>query len=299
MRYVIQPCDAGKSVRAVLAQLGVSAALCARLKRHEQGILLNGVRVTVRAAVAAGDVLELAIEDETAPAHILPVEMPLDIVLETPDLVVANKPPEMPTHPSHGHYDDTLANALAYRYAAQGVPFRPRFINRLDRNTSGLVLVARHALAASALSRSMAAGEIEKTYLALVCGHIDAPRVIESGIRRRAESIIFREVCAVGEGDFARTELEPLAHLDGLTLLRLTPRTGRTHQLRVHLASIGHPILGDDLYGTPSPRIARHALHAATLTFPSPVDGKPITVRVPLPPDMRKEIPELEFCEHP
>lgn len=294
MRYVIRQDDTGKSVRAILAQLGVSAALGARLKRHERGILLNGTRVTVRACVSTGDVLELAIEDDAAPAHILPVELPLDIVLETSDLVVVNKPPEMPTHPSHGHYGDTLANALAYRYAAAGVSFRPRFINRLDRNTSGLVLVARHALAAATLSRAMAAGAIHKTYLALVEGVITAPRVIESGIRRRAESIIFREVCAPDEGDFARTELEPLARLGNLTLLRLTPRTGRTHQLRVHLASIGHPILGDDLYGNPSPRIARHALHAATLTFPDPKDGTPVTVRAPLPPDMRKEIPDFE-----
>ena len=294
MRYVVKPEDAGKSVRAVLSALGVSAALCARLKRREDGVVLCGKRVTVRATVAAGDVLELGIEDEASPLHIVPTDLPVEIVLETPDFVVVNKPPEMPTHPSHGHYTDTLANALAFRYAAAGVPFRPRFINRLDRNTSGLVLVARHALAASLLSRSMAAGEIEKSYLALVCGRIDAPRVIESGIRRRTESIIVREVCPVGEGDFAHTALTPLAHKDDLTLVQLCPRTGRTHQLRVHLASVGHPILGDDLYGSASPRIARHALHAATLTFPDPASGAPVTVHAPLPHDMKKEIPEFE-----
>ena len=297
MRYVIDACDAGKPVGAILRALGISAALCARLKRMENGIVLSGSRVTVRASVSAGDVLELAIEDTCASAHILPLDLPIEILLETDDFIAVNKPPQMPTHPSHGHYDDTLANALAHHYMASGVPFRPRFVNRLDRNTSGVVLVARHALAAARLSRSMAAGEMQKTYFALVCGRVDAVRVIESGIRRRAESIIFRETCPVGEGDFARTELAPVVQIGEDTLVRLTPRTGRTHQLRVHMAAIGHPIVGDDLYGSPDARIARHALHAATLTFPSPRDAAPITVRAPLPPDLRsllgKEITEL------
>ena len=206
---------------------------------------------------------------------------------------MAAKAADMPTHPSHGHFEDTLANALAYRYAKDGVPFRPRFVNRLDRNTTGLVLVAKHALAAAQLGASMARGEIRKSYLALVGGRIDAPRVIESGIRRREESIIFREVCPIGEGDLAKTEVQPLWWSEELSLVRLIPHTGRTHQLRVHLSSIGHPLLGDELYGGDLARMRRHALHAATLCFPQPRTGEIVTVRAPLPDDMAELISSL------
>ncbi len=292
MRFVIGPADAGKLVRTFLAELGVSAALGAELKRREDGILRNGERVTVRAVLSLGDVLTLAIEEREPPAHIPPREMPISVLLETDDLLVVNKAANVPTHPSHGHFEDTLANGLVYHYAAQGIPFRPRFVNRLDRNTTGAVLVAKHALSAGLLSRHMARGQIQKTYLALARGEITAPRVIESGIRRKEESIIFREACPVGEGDLAKTEMAPLACGNGCTLVRLIPHTGRTHQLRVHMALIGHPLLGDELYGT-GVGMARHALHAATLTLPELHAEGTVTVRAPLPADMAAVIRKM------
>lgn len=255
-------------------------------------MLLNGARVTVRAVLHAGDVLELAVEGQ-GNSHILPRKLPIEVLLETADLLVVNKPAGMPTHPSHGHFEDTLANGLAYHYTANGVSFRPRFINRLDRNTTGAVLVARHALSGSKLCADMAGGKIQKTYLALVDGQITQKRVIESGIRRRAESIIFREACPMDEGDYAKTIVEPIASNAQFSLVRLIPCTGRTHQLRVHLAFVGHPLLGDDLYGGSDVRIARHALHAAVLTFPAPQTREKVTVRAPLPADMRDLILEL------
>lgn len=281
--------DNGKLLRTFLREHGVSAALLARLKREENGILLDGKRVTVRACLAKGSILELAVEDKDAPVHVVPRELPLDVLLCTEDLAVLNKPANMPTHPSHGHFEDTLANALVFAFSAPNMPFRPRFINRLDRNTTGAVLVAMHALSAAALSRAMAAGEIQKTYLALVHGCIREEMTIKTGIRRREESIIFREVCPVEEGDYAETQVVPLATDGERTLVRLVPCTGRTHQLRVHLASVGHPLLGDDLYGRED-GFPRHALHAATLTFPSPTGEGAITVRAPLPRDMREVI---------
>ena len=290
MQFVMTAADEGKLLRAFLREQGVSAALCARLKRRENGMCINGAHVTVRAVLHAGDVLELAIEEREPPLHVLPRELPLCVVLENEDLLVAAKAVDMPTHPSHGHFEDTLANALAYRYAKDGTPFRPRFVNRLDRNTTGLVLVAKHALAAAQLGAAMARGEIRKSYLALVGGRIDTPRMIESGIRRREESIIFREVCPIGEGDLAKTEVQPLYWSEAFSLVRLIPHTGRTHQLRVHLSSIGHPLLGDELYGGDLDCIARHALHAATLSFPLPRTGERITARAPLPCDMAEVI---------
>ena len=287
MRFVIEEKDSGKLLRAFLREQGVSTALCARLKRQTDGMVLNGTRVTVRAVLCAGDVLELGIEEKEAAPHILPRDIPVCVVAQSDAFLVVNKSADMPTHPSHGHFEDTLANGLAYRYAQNGVAFRPRFVNRLDRNTTGLVLVARHALAAATLGDGMAKGRIKKTYLALVHGRVDAPAIIESGIRRREESIIFREVCPIGEGDLAKTEVVPLAWSDGYSLLRLIPHTGRTHQLRVHLASVGHPLLGDDLYGGRTDLIGRHALHAAVLTFPVPGTDEMMTVRAPLPDDMK------------
>ncbi len=292
MRLEIRGADQGKTVRAFLREQGVSAALLARLKRREKGILLNGVRVTVRATLRAGDLLEIAVEDAEKNEGLLPLAAPLEVLFENEDLVAVNKPPFMPTHPSHGHYEDTLANVLYYHYGGQDPSFRPRFINRLDRNTSGVVLVAKHAMAAAALSRSMAERRIKKAYLALASGAVTAPAEIRTGIRRRSESIIFRETCAIGEGDLAVTEMTPLFADPSGSLVALFPLTGRTHQLRVHMASLGHPLLGDDLYGDGA-GLPRQALHAAELCFPLPRSGELLSVRAPLPPDLKEALSAL------
>lgn len=293
MRYTVEEAYHGRMLRDYLRTIGISAALLARLKRREDGILLNGTRVTVRAVLSRGDVLELAIEDSASPEHVVPTEMPLDILFEDADLLVINKAANTPTHPSHGHFTDTLANGLAHHFAVRGEIFCPRFINRLDRDTTGVVLVARHALSAAVLSRAMAEGSIQKTYLALVHGRMDAPRMIESGIRRAAESIIFREVCDKGEGDFAKTEAIPLFATDQMSLVRLIPHTGRTHQLRVHMASVGHPLFGDGLYGNANDGFQRHALHAVRIAFAHPVTGETVRVSAPVPSDMRQLIESL------
>lgn len=290
MTFVIEKKDEGKLLRTFLRERGVSAALTTKLKRREDGLLLDGQRVTVRAVLHAGSVLSLGIEEDEPPLHVLPRNLPIDVLLRTADFAVLNKPAHMPTHPSHGHFEDTLANALVYHFSTEQAPFRPRFINRLDRNTTGAVLVAMHPIAAAALSRAMANGEIEKTYLALVHGEVREARVIQTGIRRREESIIFREVCTPDEGDFAETVLTPLATNGEISLVHLAPHTGRTHQLRVHMAHIGHPLLGDDLYGK-ADGFPRHALHAATLRFP--FDGEEVCVRAPLPTDMRDVIEKM------
>lgn len=290
MTFVIEEKDNGKLLRTFLRERGVSAALLAKLKRRADGMLLGGEHVTVRATLHTGDVLTLRIEEDEPPVHVLPRDLPVDVLLRTPDFAVLNKPANMPTHPSHGHFEDTLANALVYHFSTQDAPFCPRFINRLDRNTTGAVLVAMHPISAATLSRAMAEGKIEKTYLALVHGEVREERVIRTGIRRREESIIFREVCEVGKGDLAETHMTPLATNGVLSLVHLAPRTGRTHQLRVHMAHIGHPLLGDDLYGI-ADGFARHALHARTLRFP--FGERDVLVCAPLPEDMRDVIAQM------
>ncbi|MBQ8397673.1 MAG: RluA family pseudouridine synthase [Clostridia bacterium] len=289
MELVIDEGRAGKSVYDILRrELGVSNRMLTRLKQDERGILVDGDRVTVRYRLSAGQCLTLAVDDRERAEHILPVELPLDILCDDPDFFAVNKPPNMPTHPSHGHYDDTLANALAYHCAAAGEPFVFRPVNRLDRNTSGIVLVARSQLAAARLSASMQAGEIEKRYLALLDGVLTPDEgELCAPIRRTAESIITREVCAEGEGDYALTRWRVLARGAAHTLVETSPVTGRTHQLRVHFAHLGCPIHGDDLYGTAADDLERQALHAVSLDFPHPADRRPVRLTAPAPDDLR------------
>ena len=290
MDYTVEKRWDGDTVLSVIKkELGLSGSTLRHLKFRENGILLNGERVTVRRIVHEGDLLSLATDDAEPQENLLPVPLPLTIVYEDEDVVVPDKPADMPTHPSHNHHEDTVANALAYRYRERGIPFVFRPVNRLDRNTSGLVLIARNRPAAGRLSAAMREGSIQKQYLAILDGvPAEQEGVIETYIRRTAESIIVRENCNEGEGgDHAVTHYRVLASENGHALVLASPITGRTHQLRVHFAGLGCPITGDDMYGTPSPHIARHALHAYRLTFPRPSDGEPVTLRAPLHDDMQ------------
>lgn len=264
-------------------ELGFSSKLIKHLKFTEGGIRINGNHATVRYLLQVGDLVELAFEDEES-APITPVDLPIEILYEDDDLVVPSKPANMPTHPSHDHHYDTVANALAFRYLHAGVPFVFRPINRLDRNTSGLLLIARNRPIAGKLSAAMRDGKIQKTYLAVLDGEMEESEgVIDAPLHRTKESIIVREVCApdAPDADQALTEYRVLATENGHTLVQAHPITGRTHQLRVHFAHKGHPITGDDLYGTPSPDISRHALHAYRLSFPHPSSGCTVTLSAP------------------
>ena len=289
MQFQITQTQDGMLLRDFLKKnCKLSHRMTKRLKYSEGGITVNGEAVTVRRILHAGDLLELAAEDAAPTEKIRPVELPLDILYEDEELVVPSKPANMPTHPSHDHYDDTVANALCHRYERMGIPFCFRPINRLDRDTSGLLLIARGQIAADRLNRAMREGRIRKTYLAILEGTPDpAEGEIETHLCRTAESIIVRRVCTAEEGgDYALTRYRTLTVSGGYALVEASPITGRTHQLRVHFAHIGHPIVGDDMYGHTHPDMPRQALHAHTLTFPHPTDGREMDVCAPLPADM-------------
>ncbi len=278
----------GMLLRQLLrAELHLSSKMIKHLKFLPGGILVNGAHVTVRYRLQAGDLLSLAIEDsEDAPIE--PVDLPIEILYEDADLVVPSKPANMPTHPSHDHHGDTVANTLAYRYRQSGSAFVFRPINRLDRNTSGLLLIARNRPTAGLLSEQMKKKQIEKSYLAILDGEMETTAgVIDACLHRTAKSIIVREVCSpdAPDADAALTAYTVLATENGHTLVEAHPLTGRTHQLRVHFASIGHPITGDDLYGSASPDIPRHALHARRLIFLHPKTQNRIDLQAPLPKD--------------
>ncbi len=279
--------------------VGVSRSVLTHLKKKENGILLNGKRVTVRAVLKENDCLTLGMDDrdDERTENIIPSDMPLCIAYEDEHLFVINKAPNMPTHPTHGHYEDTLANALAGHVLKNGrEPMVFRAVNRLDRDTSGLVIVAKHKLAAARLAQFLQTGRIQKQYIAVLCGSVEEDEgKIDRPICRVSDSIITRRCCEQGQGDDALTRYRVLCRNGDHTVVLASPITGRTHQLRVHFASIGHPIMGDTLYGSPSPEIDRQALHAVRLCFPHPVTEKMLDVRCELPEDMRKWQKEIEF----
>jgi 23S rRNA pseudouridine1911/1915/1917 synthase len=288
----------GKSVLEFIKTLSLSSKMVKYLKYRENGILVGDKRVTVRYVLKCGDVLSLALDDTESSKTATPVCLPLDIIYEDGDIIVVNKSPFMPTHPSHGHHDDTLANALAYYFQSRDIPFVFRPINRLDKNTSGLVIVAKNKIAAGKMTEHMKSKQIKKSYIALLMGQLSSPNetaihngeemgVIDKHLHRTAKSIIVREVCSpdAPDADSAVTYYKIIKSSPECTMVEAFPVTGRTHQLRVHFASLGHPIIGDDLYGESDPFIDRHALHAHTLEFPLP-SGDLIKLSAPLPTDI-------------
>ena len=273
----------------------LSGAMIKHIKFLDDGIVLNGERVTVRRIVREGDLLSVNTSDTERESEIAAYDLSLGIVYEDNDIVIPDKPAFMPTHPSHGHHDDTVANALAFRYKSLGEPYVFRPVNRLDRNTSGLLIIAKNRIAAARLTSAMQKREMCKKYIAILDGVLEADcGVIDTYMRRTAESIIVREVCEECAGaDRAITEYRVICRSGTHTVVEAEPKTGRTHQLRVHFAHLGAPIVGDDLYGTPSEDIDRHALHSHSLTIPHPTSGELLTVSAPLPPDMRRLLEKL------
>ena len=293
MEIKITRAHSGKTVKDWLYENAFSNNQIKRLKSLDDGIILNGERVTVRHLLSDGDILSLRISDDKDNPALVPTEMPLSVLYEDDDMIALDKPGNIPTHPSHGHFTDTLANGLAFMFAERREPFVFRAVNRLDRGTSGVVLVAKNSKAAADLSERMKRGEIHKTYYAIVNGSPN-PRsgIIEKPIRRAGDSIITREVCELNSPGAKRavTGYQVEFRGDGWSLLKLEPITGRTHQLRVHLASIGCPIAGDGLYGTAETlptaidrAFRRPALHCRELRVL--LSGREITVLAPLPAD--------------
>ena len=298
MKYDITEEYDGYTVKEFLfGHLGFSVASVKRVKYREGGITVDGQTVTVRHVLREGEVLSPAFEDteEDENEYTVPVDIPIEIVYEDEFVTVVNKPPFMPAHPSLGHKDDTVANALAYRYRDKPYVFRP--VNRLDRDTSGLMLIARDKVTAGKLYLSMRRGEMIKSYLAVLEGEI-TPMCgrIETHMCREGDSIVKRRICGADDegAKLAVTDYATVRYFAGRSLVSAVPVTGRTHQLRVHFSSLGHPITGDSMYGAASDLIDRQALHAHMLSFRHPSNGSVISLEAPLPDDISKLISESE-----
>ncbi|MCI8388024.1 MAG: RluA family pseudouridine synthase [Clostridiales bacterium] len=307
MRIKITDSFDGRTVKDWLYKNNISRALITRLKKTESGITVNGQHATVRHILHTGDELALQVNDniEDENEQLIPTEMPLDIIYEDDDMIALNKPAGIPTHPSLGHFTDTLANGLAYYYKSRGIPFVFRAINRLDRDTSGIVLAAKNQYAASELSSLMQSGRIHKTYIAVLNGMPSEQQgIINAPIRRREATIILREVASsdMPDAKSAITSYEVISAGENASIVRAEPVTGRTHQLRVHFAHIGTPIVGDGLYGsaetTPTEldnMIDRHALHAASLVIE--YNDRSQTLCAKLPDDMQRLCSKVNFAE--
>ena len=305
MIFKISKEHSGKCLLSFLrSTLRISSSALAALKRDPRGLEVNGEHITVRYLLKENDVLFVNEEDssDNISETIIPVNIPINTVFENDDIILIDKPADMPTHPSHGHVDDTLANALAYVFKERARPFVFRPIGRLDRNTSGISLIAKHQISASFLFFTRQKELISKKYVAILEGRVDSDgsmQIIDNHMKRSDDSIIVRCVSSPEEdGSFrAITHWRLLFANDDISIVEAIPQTGRTHQLRVHFSHMGHPILGDDVYGHISEVIGRHALHAAYLSLPIPYGENDIREFISQPPEDMIRAAKVYGCD--
>ena len=326
------------TIKGYLKSRGYSTQNLKILKALPDGILLNGAPAHMNARLNAGDVLTIQIKEEASSENIVPVKLPLNIVYEDEDLLVVNKTAGMPIHPSQNNYDNTLANALAYYFQQKGESFVFRCIGRLDRDTSGLTVIAKHFVSAGILGDLVAEKTLRtrgdtsglsvsetsllsklphnppflREYLAIVRGTVTpSSGTITAPLGRKPGSIIERWV-DYENGEPAVTHYHVLEEKNGYSLVSLILGTGRTHQIRIHMKHIGHPLVEDYLYNpehqtiasnttdeeisvsatighlnSTTPTLTRQALHSHRLSFPHPMTGEPLEFVAPLPDDMQ------------
>lgn len=257
---------------------GLSWRMVVRVKNVPNGITADGVMRRTIDPVFAGQTVRLRLPEDQV--RIEGVDAPLDVVFEDEALLVVNKPAWLAVHPSAGKPEPTLANIVVHHYAESGQPLSFRPVNRLDRNTSGLLLAAKNPHVAHALT-----GAVKKEYTAIVCGQLRGTGVIDQPIRVKEGCCITREV---GEGGKpSLTRWCAVAGHENATCLRVVIETGRTHQIRVHMAWLGHPLAGDTMYGTDQEILTRHGLHCGVMAFVHPLTGESLRFTAPLPEDMQ------------
>ncbi|MGN0254894.1 MAG: RluA family pseudouridine synthase [Chordicoccus sp.] len=330
LTYTAGQADAGRAVRDVIRHdfRMVAHDIAAAKYRTEHGITVNGEDALVNRVLKDGDVVRVKLVDGE-PGKIVPVPGGLSVLYEDEDVIALNKPAGLVVHPSHGHFADTLSNFLADYYIKRGEPHEVRSVGRLDKDTSGVILFGKSRTACAHLTEQAEDGRREKYYLALASGTFRAeekhvlltPGSCEAYHRAAedADGHVCGEICAPisreyiekirrvvrSDGDFALTHYRVLRQFDTFALVRVTIATGRTHQIRVHMGWIGHPLLGDPIYGrqaagtegdTPEEPgadgsgMCRAALHAYQAVFRQPFSGERIELTAPLPEDMRRVI---------
>ena len=287
--YTISAEHSPAQIKSFLKQQGFSVRSMILLKQQENSVTVNGHPVFLTYVLQPGDCLRITLSEEISSEHVVPVKLPLDIVYEDADLLVVNKPAGMPIHPSLNNYENSLGNAVAWYFAKKEEPFVFRCINRLDRDTSGLTIIAKHIVSAGILSNRIAhkTDGILREYLAIVKGTVTPSEgTIDAPLGRKDGSIIERTI-DFAHGERAVTHYRVIHTKNGHSLLSLILETGRTHQIRVHLKYAGFPLIGDYLYNPDMERISRQALHAFRLKFRHPITGEFLEFTAPLPEDMQ------------
>ncbi|MDN4523643.1 RluA family pseudouridine synthase [Fictibacillus fluitans] len=256
-------------------------------------LLVNGELSTVRKAVLPGDEISVRFPPEEISSSMTPLPMKLDIIFEDNHLLIVNKPAGMPTIPSRYQTNGSLAQGVLFYYEENEIQSTFHAINRLDKDTSGLVMIAKHRFAHSLFSMQQRSKEIKRTYLAGLRGKFNEEKgTVSAHIARNPESMIERMVS--DHGQVAVTHFQVLKELGDNSLVALQLETGRTHQIRVHMSHIGHPLLGDDLYGGPVDLIGRQALHSWKVSFYHPFEEKEMQLNAPLPEDLNRLFGQVE-----
>lgn len=283
LTYTATEKDAGKRVQDILmGPLQISRGLLSRLKRRENGICVNGRRVYSTYVLRAGDEISAQVGDMMPPVHPEPVRMELSVVYEDEDLLVLDKPAHVPVHPTKDPEERNLEQGLL-AYLSDGAC--PHFVSRLDKGTTGLMLVAKSGYVHELMKRRLHTDAFCREYCAVADGVVTPPSGTVDAPIGLADGSSYRH-CVRPDGARSLTGYETLSVKNGRTLLRILPQTGRTHQIRVHMAYLGYPLTGDWLYGARSDRIDRPALHSHRLLFIHPLSGERIDIESPLPSDM-------------
>lgn len=284
--YTVDENYNGVTIKEFLKQYyNMSTNLITALKRNYDGICVDGEHKRVTHKLTKGEKLVITMYD-TASENIVPANIPIDILYEDEDIAVVNKQPKLPTHPSMGNFYNTLANAMMYHWQSVGEEHVFRAVNRLDKDTSGVMIIAKNMYSHAQLCEQLIQGNLKRKYIAVVCGNVENDGCVDAPIGRENESVIKR--CVTPDGQNAVTHYKILKKCGEYTLLELKLETGRTHQIRVHMSYIGYPIAGDWLYGTENHDvIERYALHSYCAEFYHPVTKEKMYFKKNIPDDMK------------
>lgn len=287
LKYVVKDLSLYKTVRQVLkSEFNMSNRLITKLKFNKL-ILLNSAETYLDKLLSIGDVVYCSLDYEEESENIVPTKMDLNILYEDDCFLILNKSYNMPVHPSILHYDNSLSNGVKYYFDLIGLKKKIRPVNRLDRDTTGIVIFAKNEYIQECLIKQMQNKTFYKEYLAILNGVPNPPSgVIDAPIARKENSIIERCISPNGDSAISFYKVIDTNSKDDISLVSFILKTGRTHQIRLHSKFIGHPILGDTLYGVPSALIKRQALHSYKVKFIHPIIKKSIEIKAPIPDDM-------------
>nr|WP_269802336.1 RluA family pseudouridine synthase [Bacillus sp. G16] len=274
------------TVKEYAGVLGISKRLLTDIKFGGGDLLINGEHVTVKYVLREGDLLVVKFPEEQVSETLLAEPVPLDILYEDEHVLVINKQPHVSSIPSREHPSGSIANGIIHHYQKNGVRATVHLVTRLDRDTSGVMLVAKHRFAHSILSSAQKNGLVKRRYAAVVHGRMTGEGTVDAPIGRHPDSIIERRVTP--DGQKAVTHFYVTRATDDITSVTLQLETGRTHQIRVHMSYIGHPLCGDTLYGGTRQKIGRQALHSEHLSFIHPLTQENMTFHAALPQDMKE-----------